>query len=406
MKKIVMMLATVLLGTLMATTVFAETSSGVWSETTVRSNTSMSTVIESDGTVTDGVLEITFDASALSCQQEDVKVADAVDMYSVNVENERVRISFLADEEITAGEMIYVTFGVINSEVDLEKALTFSGDVHNAKGESVSVKANTTIQKSEAGNTENPENTEETDNSSEESGNHSSNSSESSSSNQNESNISVTVTVNGNSGWDHVIEELNRVPDGGNVTVKMSASTVLSHAVLDAIKGKDVNLVIVMENGVSWKINGKSITSDNMADIDLNVALNVNVIPQDVVESIADGKTFMELSLSYDGAFPFDATLILNVGAENAGQYANLYYYNPSTGKMEFQTSARIDAAGDTELLFTHASDYILVIDNVAAVDTGDTSNFAVPMLAICMGCVLAAAGLRRKKIMREDGTK
>ena len=131
MKKIVMMLATVLLGTSMVTTVSAETLPGVWSKSTVESDTSVSTVIESDGTVTDGVLEITFDASALSCQEEDVKVADAVDMYSVNVENERVRISFLADEEIAAGAMIYVSFDVIDSEVDLEKALTFSGITYN-----------------------------------------------------------------------------------------------------------------------------------------------------------------------------------------------------------------------------------------------------------------------------------
>lgn len=351
MKKIVMMLATVLLGTSMVTTVSAETLPGVWSKSTVESDTSVSTVIESDGTVTDGVLEITFDASALSCQEEDVKVADAVDMYSVNVENERVRISFLADEEIAAGAMIYVSFDVIDSEVDLEKALTFSGDVHNAKGENVSVKANTTTQEPGSGDTEEPGDTEKPGDTEEpgdtekpgdagETGG--------SSSDQNEN----TVIVDKNSGWNQVIEELNSASAGGSVTVKMSATTVLSNDVLDAMKGKDVNLVIVLENGVRWKINGKTVSSDELADIDLNVELNVNVIPQNVVDSVADGKTYIELSLSHDGPFPFDATLVLNVGAENAGQYANLYYYNPTKGKMEIQTSALIDASGNTELLF------------------------------------------------------
>ena len=82
MKKIVTMLTTVLLGTCISTTVLAGTNPNVWSETTVESDSTLSTTIKTDGTVTDGVLEITFDDSVLSCDKEDVLVSNSVDMYS------------------------------------------------------------------------------------------------------------------------------------------------------------------------------------------------------------------------------------------------------------------------------------------------------------------------------------
>lgn len=50
-------------------------------------------------------------------------------------------------------------------------------------------------------------------------------------------------------------------------------------------------------------------------------------------------------------------------GKKNAGLYANLFYFNQQTGELEFICSDEIDAEGNTRLVFTHASDYIVVVD-------------------------------------------
>ena len=49
--------------------------------------------------------------------------------------------------------------------------------------------------------------------------------------------------------------------------------------------------------------------------------------------------------------------------AKNAGLYANLFYYNGQSGELEFVCAGEIDAEGNADITFTHASDYTIVID-------------------------------------------
>ena len=38
-------------------------------------------------------------------------------------------------------------------------------------------------------------------------------------------------------------------------------------------------------------------------------------------------------------------------------------YYNEQTGELEFISAGQIDPDGNVELVFTHASDYTIVVD-------------------------------------------
>lgn len=62
--------------------------------------------------------------------------------------------------------------------------------------------------------------------------------------------------------------------------------------------------------------------------------------------------------------------LQINVDSANAGLYANLFYYNEGARRLEFVTDDQIDGNGTAELTFTHASDYVIVIDR-ASMDDG-----------------------------------
>ena len=183
----------------------------------------------------------------------------------------------------------------------------------------------------------------------------------------------------GKEGWDVIKPQLEEAKAGDTVTVAMNGTTVVPKDVIDSIKGKDTTLVLDMGNGLSWKIYGKDIT-DASGDIDFDVTAGADAgksIPVDVINNVTGERSSMNLTLAYDGEFGFTATLTVNMESKNAGLYANLFYYNEQTGELEFISAGQIDPDGNVELVFTHASDYTIVVDTKIMSDNGQADNKA-----------------------------
>lgn len=196
---------------------------------------------------------------------------------------------------------------------------------------------------------------------------------------------------------------------GDTYTVDMSDATVAPKDVLEAAKGKDVDIVLDM-NGYKWTINGNNIQADNLKDINLAVDTDSDAIPDDVISELAGNNPVKQISLAYSGDFGFKASLTYNIGSEYAGKYGNLYYYD-STGRMIFQNAGAIDADGNISLNFSHASEYAVVIadyavttenaDNTATggIATGDSTPIALYAVLCVMAIALAGiAAVTRKK--------
>ena len=196
---------------------------------------------------------------------------------------------------------------------------------------------------------------------------------------------------------------------GDTYTVDMSEATVVPKNVLEAAKGKDVDIVLDM-NGYKWTINGNNIQADNLKDINLSVDTDSDAIPDDVISELAGNNPVKQISLAYSGDFGFKASLTYNIGSEYAGKYGNLYYYD-STGRMIFQNVGTIDADGNISLNFSHASEYAVVIadyavttdnaDNTAtsSIATGDSSPIVLYAVLCVMAIALAGiAAVTRKK--------
>ena len=181
----------------------------------------------------------------------------------------------------------------------------------------------------------------------------------------------------GKEGWDVIKPQLEEAKSGDTVTVAMNGTTVVPKDVIDSIKGKDTTLVLDMGNGLSWKIFGKDIT-DAAGDIDFDVTVGADAgksIPVDVINNVTGEHSSLNLTLAYDGEFGFTATLTVNMESKNAGLYANLFYYNEQTGELEFISAGQIDPDGNVELVFTHASDYTIVVDAKIMSDNGQADN-------------------------------
>lgn len=226
---------------------------------------------------------------------------------------------------------------------------------------------------------------------------------------------------NGTAGWDAIEAKINNTEDGTSVIVNMNGTTTVPGNVFDSVKGRDINIVFEMENGITWTVNGNSVTKDNIGEIDFAVTTGTNTIPVDVVNTVTGEKYSIQISLAYDGEFGFTATLSINMDKKNAGYYANLYYYNKTTGKLEFMNAGKIDESGNVSLTFTHASDYTIVVSDKAMNETedetpttptdtdspktGDESPIVLLWVLVMVSgfglCGLAYTGKRRKKEMR-----
>ena len=96
----------------------------------------------------------------------------------------------------------------------------------------------------------------------------------------------------------------------------------------------------------------------------MGVTMNSDGIPVDVVNAITGEHGSVQVELAHNGAFGFTMTLTAPLGVENAGLWANLYYYDEDTNAMTFETAAEIGDDGNVALAFSHASQYAIVIDD------------------------------------------
>ena len=184
---------------------------------------------------------------------------------------------------------------------------------------------------------------------------------------------------NGKEGWDVIREEAKQAPAGEEITVDMNGTTEVPGSLFDLIRGEDVTVVFAMDNGITWSVNGRDVTVEGVRDIDFGVKYGEQAqgnIPVSVITNVTGEKFYTGLSLAYDGEFGFQAVLTVNMDQKNAGLYASLYYYNEQTGEMEFICEEEIAEDGSVALTFTHASEYILVVDaKTAEQEPADTET-------------------------------
>ena len=167
----------------------------------------------------------------------------------------------------------------------------------------------------------------------------------------------------GKIGWNVIRAEEEKAEEGSVINVDMNGSTVVPGDIFDSIKGKDITITFDMGNGIIWSVDGKCITADKAGDIDFSVKTGVNTVPVDIVNNVTGESYSIQISLAYEGEFGFTAVLSIGLGRENAGYTASLYYYNESTGELEFICKDQIAEDGTVSLAFTHASDYVIAID-------------------------------------------
>lgn len=211
--------------------------------------------------------------------------------------------------------------------------------------------------------------------------------------------------------WTTIIEKVTENAGKANITVQVAEDVQVPASFIQSIAGQNIDVVIEMPNGIVWTINSDTVTG-NTVDVNFHVDVDTHNIPEDVVKDLADDKEVIQLSLAHSGEFGCQPVLTVPMGSENAGKYANLFYYNEKTGVMEFMTYGLIGEDGKVDLQFIHASEYAVVIDTqvmgtvIDGVDAplGDINAGPSPLIfiiliaCVAVGAVAICYGFRKKE--------
>lgn len=160
---------------------------------------------------------------------------------------------------------------------------------------------------------------------------------------------------------EQAVETINSAAEGTEIEISVKGNTSIAKDIIAAIAGKDVDVQFTLNGGVTVEINGLDI--ENAKKVDLGVRMNKNKIDKEKINEIAGNKKTIQFSLKHNGDFGFKATFNLPVNKKYNGKFANIYWDNH--GKLEYVGSSKI-INGKTSYVTTHASDYVIVVDDYA----------------------------------------
>ena len=182
----------------------------------------------------------------------------------------------------------------------------------------------------------------------------------------------------GKSGWDVIGDEIEKVIEDAKdseekavVTVDMNGVTKVPKDIFEQIAGKDVSVEFIIDNGLMWTVNGKTVNTEDLKEIDFAVTVEseenpIDSIPVKVINMVTGEWTSIEIQLAHSGEFGFEAVLTVDLEEKNAGLYANLFFYNEDAEGLEFICADVIAKDGTADMTFTHASDYLIVLSETS----------------------------------------
>ena len=161
-----------------------------------------------------------------------------------------------------------------------------------------------------------------------------------------------------------LVEMVNEAETDGEkktVSIQLNKNTEISQKIVEMAKEHGVDLEVSLPNELKWTIKSDSLGDGMPSAINLNAQIVNDVIEKEVIHTVVEEQEYIELSLSHDGVFGFEAVLTIPVEKKHVGQTANLFYFNEKTKELEFIMAAPVDEEGNIALDFNHASDYVIV---------------------------------------------
>ena len=200
------------------------------------------------------------------------------------------------------------------------------------------------------------------------SGSDNSNSGNSSSGSSTDSSADVKIVD-----WEQVAADMRQPLTGeGNLNYTVRGENRVATSVLQQLAGLRQTLAFHSGNGIALSISGQDV--DRNALNNLN-SMNLTVADGTLSDKICSTKETgslknLQLSVYDSGAFAVLVNLHVNVGAEYAGNYANLYRYNAQTGSLDYCGSYRVNADGRAMFGLKLGGEYLVTVTRAIPQET------------------------------------
>lgn len=155
-----------------------------------------------------------------------------------------------------------------------------------------------------------------------------------------------------------------------NVNVNAGDRYEVPVSVLNKIASTKVTLGLHSGDGITLSISG---TDFKKATAPFRMAMShEDVIPADVANQVlATATTSKSFAMADRSAYPFRVHVHANLGKENAGKMAYLYYYDEQSKSMVVAGSFRITADGQAMFAIYRGDEYIIAVSDKAVVAKG-----------------------------------
>ncbi|MBQ8175804.1 MAG: hypothetical protein IJ035_02050 [Oscillospiraceae bacterium] len=173
----------------------------------------------------------------------------------------------------------------------------------------------------------------------------------------------TTATLGKRKGWTSIAKYLKSVSSGSSATIDMNKETVIPSEVTAAIKGRNVTVKFVLDNGVTFTVNGKDVTTAK--DVDVDTTYNTKSISTKLIKAAYkknDAVSSAQLSIDA-GTLGFNSDVTVKFSAKRGGYKAKLYRYNAAKNSLQLVDTATIGSTGKCNFdNVTKGGEFVVVI--------------------------------------------
>lgn len=160
-------------------------------------------------------------------------------------------------------------------------------------------------------------------------------------------------------GWSNVAEALKQLAEGSSPTINLNGSSLVPADVMNAVAGRDITLRLVVNDQVSFELNGENVKTEITSITDVGIELDTKNIPQTMLEEFTGVSGSRQFTLRHRGPYNFKYIMHIYVDKKLAGQYATLFRKDGDTLRKVSVSS--IDVKGWVALSNDQASDYVIL---------------------------------------------
>ena len=149
-----------------------------------------------------------------------------------------------------------------------------------------------------------------------------------------QSNFGTFIVYSGETDEAELLDKINSADAGKTVETVLNNTTILSQNILGALKQKNINLKVALNDSTSWCIYGEKLKDNNVQQCNLSVTRTEKdggKIPVNIIDAQLANRLAEQISFGEDTSLGFQATLMLKKEDLKQQDKGVLLQYNGST---------------------------------------------------------------------------